>query len=33
LKFDPAAERMLGDDEADQLVSREYRAGHWAAPA
>jgi len=33
LKFDPAAERIVGDEEADRLVGREYRAGHWATPA
>lgn len=31
LKFDPDTERVLGDDEADQLMSRQYRA-HWGAP-
>jgi predicted dehydrogenase len=27
LRFDPAQERFLGDAEADQLLSREYRKG------
>lgn len=30
--FDPLTERVLKDDEADQLVQRRYRAGHWAVP-
>lgn len=33
LKFDPQAERFVDDDEANSLVSREYRADHWAMPA
>jgi predicted dehydrogenase len=32
LRFDPQTERFLDDDEANQLVGRDYRAGHWAAP-
>jgi predicted dehydrogenase len=32
LHFDPAAERITGDDEAGALVRRTYREGHWAAP-
>jgi predicted dehydrogenase len=32
LNFDPQQERIVGDEEADQLVSRAYRAGHWAVP-
>jgi predicted dehydrogenase len=31
LKFDPAAERILGDEEADRLLRRAYRT-HWSAP-
>ena len=31
LTFDPATERFVDDDEADQLTRREYREGHWAA--
>lgn len=30
--FDPAAERIVDDPEANRLVQREYRAGHWASP-
>ena len=33
LDFDPAAEQIAGDDEANALTRREYRPGHWAAPA
>ncbi|HEX6984564.1 MAG TPA: Gfo/Idh/MocA family oxidoreductase, partial [Planctomycetaceae bacterium] len=32
LNFDPASERIAADAEADALLSRRYRAGHWAAP-
>ncbi len=32
LRFDPATERIIGDAEADRLVSRSYREGHWAVP-
>ena len=32
LHFDPDQERFVGDDEADGLLSREYREGHWATP-
>ncbi len=32
VKFDPKAERIDGDDEADKLILREYRDGHWAVP-
>ena len=32
LKFDPATERITNDEEANQLVSREYRDEHWAKP-
>jgi predicted dehydrogenase len=30
--LDPTAERILNDDEANGLLSRAYREGHWAAP-
>ena len=30
--FDPKMEQFSGDDEANKLVGREYRAGHWAVP-
>ena len=32
LHFDPAAEQIVGDEEANRLVRRQYRAGHWAVP-
>lgn len=32
LDFDPEKEAILHDPEANRLVRREYRAGHWAAP-
>ena len=32
IRFDPAAERIPGDDEADALLARTYRKGHWAIP-
>ena len=32
LHFDPAAERIVGDDEAARLLGRTYREGHWAVP-
>jgi len=32
LEFDPKTERFKNDDEANQLVSREYRTDHWAVP-
>ena len=32
LHFDPQAEHILKDSEADALVRREYRMGHWAVP-
>jgi predicted dehydrogenase len=31
LNFDPATEKIVGDDEANALVSREYR-DHWGKP-
>jgi predicted dehydrogenase len=33
LHFDPKAEQIIGDDEANRLVRRTYRDDHWAAPA
>ena len=27
-----AAERIVGDDEANRLLTRAYRDGHWAVP-
>jgi hypothetical protein len=32
LRFDPALEKITGDDEAAKLVTRTYRDGHWAVP-
>lgn len=32
LRFDPEKEQITGDKEANALVRREYRDGHWAAP-
>jgi predicted dehydrogenase len=32
LRFDPKTETILGDDEAQQLLTRRYREGHWAVP-
>ncbi|HUE73170.1 MAG TPA: Gfo/Idh/MocA family oxidoreductase [Pirellulaceae bacterium] len=32
LRFDPQKEQILGDEEANQLVRRQYREGHWAVP-
>lgn len=32
LKFDPATEQILDDENAAPLVRREYRKGHWAVP-
>jgi predicted dehydrogenase len=34
IRFDPAKEQIIGDDEANELLNRRYRAdGHWAIPA
>jgi predicted dehydrogenase len=34
LEFDPKLERIVGDDEANALLRRRYRAtGHWAIPS
>jgi predicted dehydrogenase len=32
LRFDPQAEQVVGDAEANRLVRRTYRDGHWAVP-
>lgn len=32
LHFDPQTEQIKGDDEANKLVRRTYREGHWAVP-
>ena len=31
LDFDPATEQVIGDEEANRLVRREYRE-HWGRP-
>ncbi len=33
VEFDGKRERIVGDKEANALVSRSYREGHWAVPA
>jgi hypothetical protein len=34
IQFDPATERVVGDDEAAALLVRKYRdGGHWGIPA
>lgn len=34
VRFDPQEERILGDDEASSMLSREYRdGGHWSVPS
>ena len=32
LKFDPEKEQIVGDEESNKLVRRQYREGHWAVP-
>jgi len=32
IHFDPKTEQVGGDDEANALVRRAYRKGHWAVP-
>jgi predicted dehydrogenase len=32
LQFDPAKEQFIGNDEANKLLRRAYREGHWATP-
>jgi hypothetical protein len=32
LHFDPQTEAITGDEEANRLVRRLYRPGHWAVP-
>jgi hypothetical protein len=32
LRFDPATEQVLNDDESHRLLRRDYRDTHWAAP-
>jgi len=33
LTFDPKTEQILGDEQANALVRRKYREGHWGVPA
>jgi hypothetical protein len=33
LKLDPVKEQIAGDEEANALLRRKYRDGHWAVPA
>jgi hypothetical protein len=33
LRFDPRREEIIGDAEANALIRRNYRQGHWAVPA
>ena len=33
IHFDPAQERIIGDDEANAMLTRKYRkGGHWGIP-
>jgi predicted dehydrogenase len=32
LQFDPAREQIIGDPEANGMLRRRYRDGHWAVP-
>ena len=32
LRIDPGAEQIIGDEEANALMGRQYRDGHWAIP-
>ncbi|MBI3862939.1 MAG: Gfo/Idh/MocA family oxidoreductase [Planctomycetia bacterium] len=32
LQFDPEREQITNDSEANQLLGRKYREGHWAVP-
>jgi predicted dehydrogenase len=31
-QFDPQTEQIVGDDDANRLIGREYRKDHWAIP-
>lgn len=33
LQFDPKNEQIVGDEEANRLIRRDYRKDHWAVPA
>ena len=32
LTFDSKTQQFVGDEDADKLIGREYREGHWAVP-
>jgi hypothetical protein len=32
IAFDPDSEQILDDEQANRLVRRQYRPGHWAVP-
>lgn len=32
LRFDPAKEQITNNKEANAMVRRRYRDGHWAVP-
>ncbi len=32
IRFDPAKEQVVNDDEANRMTRRAYRDGHWAVP-
>ena len=32
IRLDAAKEAILGDDEANAMLTRAYRPGHWAVP-
>jgi hypothetical protein len=32
LNFDPASETISGDEQANKMIRRQYREGHWAVP-
>jgi predicted dehydrogenase len=33
VRFDPDREQIVGDEEANALLGRRYRSGHWAIPS
>ena len=32
LQIDPETHQVIGDDEANAMLARKYREGHWAIP-
>jgi len=32
IRLDPQTEQVVGDEEANRLLDRRYREGHWAVP-